>query len=66
MHRWKPSIGYTVIVFSLECLAPGAARAQDKLDALVTDLYERSIAVNARALNDISRMPRSMGGSRFQ
>jgi hypothetical protein len=57
VHRRRLPIGYTVIVFSLGCLAPDAARAQDKLDVLITDLYERSIALNARTLNDIFPRP---------
>jgi hypothetical protein len=57
MRRRRPSIGYTVIVFCLGCLAPDAARAQDKLDVLVTDLYKRSVALNARALNDMFPRP---------
>ena len=38
-------------------MLPDAARAQDKLDVLVTDLYERSIALNARALNEMFPRP---------
>ena len=57
MRGRRPSICYAMIVFGFGCLPPDAARAQDKLDVLVPNLYERSIALNTRALNETFPVP---------
>ncbi len=57
MRGRRPSICFAVIVFGFGCLPPDAARAQDKLDVLVPNLYERSIALNTRALNETFPVP---------
>jgi hypothetical protein len=57
MRGRRPSIRCTVVVFGFGCLLPDAARAQDKLDVLIPNLYERSIDLNTRALNQTFPRP---------